>query len=696
MPVQLAKHGLEIDGVAVPLLAGAVHYWRLDPHDWRAALEAVRGVGCRLVDVYVPWAVHERGPGQLDLGEVEPRHDVAAFLRLAQEVGLYAILRPGPHINAELTFFGIPERVVWDPRCQARTPRGNPVMLPAPPRMFPVPSYASEAFRDEVTRYYELLGRALAPLRWPDGPIVLVQVDNEGALYFRDGAYDQDYHPDALGRFREFLREKYGLVAELTRVYGGAEVAGPMDAPTEGSGSGPPDTITARGGTAEPIGLMAFADVSPPERFEAASTDDLARYLDWAEFHEQLLADTFAHFRRALESAGLGGVPTVHNFPPAQETTPLNAARVVEVVDFVGLDYYGKASESARRDIARRTSELASHASHRGFPAFACEMGAGYPPIFPPLEERDSLFTAMCALAYGLRGYNLYMAVDRDRWLGAPIDAHGRRRPFAEAWERLARGLNACGFWHLRRRVPVRLVMPRSERRLARVMHAFGPVSGAVLAVMGKGIREGCLEDDLGLGYPVAIEADALLRSFEEALEGRGVPYAFVGGELRRAGLDEAQWIVCATSGGLHGDLVGELQAATARGARVTVGPHFPRFDGAWKACDWGSSLSSFDVMTRHDPATVDSMVAEVVEALDLPRLACDPSFVHTTVHEDVEGHPRAAFVINATDEDALAHCSLGVDAVWADVMSGADVTSRGGSAELRVRRKSVRLLVRR
>ena len=38
---------------------------------------------------------------------------------------------------------------------------------------------------------------------------MLVQVDNEGALYFRDGQYDQDYHPDAVHAFREFLRAKY-------------------------------------------------------------------------------------------------------------------------------------------------------------------------------------------------------------------------------------------------------------------------------------------------------------------------------------------------------------------------------------------------------------------------------------------------------------------------------------------------------
>src|SRR5438067_742960 len=101
--VGLSRAGLVIDGREVPLYAGAVHYWRIEPRYWRAALESVRAMGLRLVDTYVPWAVHEVAPGELELGQTDPQRDVAGFLRLAHELGLYAIVRPGPHINAELT-----------------------------------------------------------------------------------------------------------------------------------------------------------------------------------------------------------------------------------------------------------------------------------------------------------------------------------------------------------------------------------------------------------------------------------------------------------------------------------------------------------------------------------------------------------------------------------------------------------------
>jgi beta-galactosidase len=152
--VRLSPDGLDLgDGEVLPLWAGAMHYWRHPPEEWRACLDAMRAMGLRLVDIYVPWGVHEIAPGSFDFGETDPSLDVAGFLELAHELGLRCVLRPGPHINAELTFFGLPERIVWDAECQARTPGGHPVILPIVPVAFPVPSYASDAFLEETARW---------------------------------------------------------------------------------------------------------------------------------------------------------------------------------------------------------------------------------------------------------------------------------------------------------------------------------------------------------------------------------------------------------------------------------------------------------------------------------------------------------------------------------------------------------------
>jgi beta-galactosidase len=282
-------------------------------------------------------------------------------------------------------------------------------MLPMVPFAFPVPSYASEAFLDETTRFFQLLAPAVTPLLYPEGPIVLVQVDNEGALYFRDGAYDQDYHPDAVRLYRAYLRDKY---------------------PARGADEIDPTLL-------------------PPgtSRFDAETPADLARHLDWAEFHEHLLAHAFDRFGQALAARG-------HRRPPHGRTTSRWAGRDAPQRRARRphgrsrrLDYYSRRAprRAPSSCAARASSRCAARASvTRPSPA---RWAPGFPPFFPPLDERDSAFTLLTALAYGLRGFNLYMAVERDRWIGAPIDPHGRERPFAVLLAQARAGARSTAFF---------------------------------------------------------------------------------------------------------------------------------------------------------------------------------------------------------------------------------------------------------
>lgn len=688
--VRLAPGGILVDGELVPLLAGTIHYWRLEPRSWRACLEATKALGVRLIDVYIPWGVHEIAPGQLELGQNDPQRDVAAFLKIAHELGLYVIARPGPHINAELTYFGLPERVVWDPSCQARSRSNSPVMLPMLPFAFPVPSYASDAFHDETARYYQTLAPALKPLLYPDGPIVLLQVDNEAALYFRDCAYDQDYHPDAIALYRAFVREKYRSIEALQAAYDKP----PPPPHNEGQG----DRDEAREGETR------FASLMPPTRFDAETPADLARHIDWAEFQEHLLSVAIERFARSLASAGLSGVPTTHNLPMGHDATPLTAARLGRSIDLVGLDYYFRASPESRLAIARRTTELAVRCEGLGAPAFSCEMGAGFAPFFPPMEERDSAFTVLTALAYGLRGFNIYMAVERDRWIGAPIDRHGRARPFAAFWRKLTSALSATRFHELKRSVPVRLLIPRSERRLARAMHAFGPLTGAFFSIIGAGPRESSREDELGLGYPIAIEADTFARAFELALEARGVPFAHVGGEDRGTSLAGARWIICATSGGMNPELFERLAAAAGEGALITLGPREPVLDGAMRPLAGPLDVSRLKashpgapLVIHDDPKAAHAAVSRTIDALGLPTTECDPEGIYATVHEDAAGAPRVMFLLNPGASDVVARVTVAPTVTRAtDVLD--DITFevrrlRQGALEVRMKPHTVRML---
>lgn len=655
--------GLVLNGRSEPILAGSVHYWRMAPSSWAAALQAVKSLGLNMVDTYVPWSVHERSEGEFEFGATDPRRNVAAFVRLAGELGLSVIARPGPHINAELTHFGIPERVIWNEHCQARSARGKKVILPAPPLAFPVPSYASRAFRGEVQRWFEAVGEELAALRHPRGPIVLIQIDNEGALYFRDGVYDQDYHPDAIAEYRAFLGRKYSNIENLRRAY-----ASPS---------------------------LSFSQAEPPRRFTSQALGELVQHLDWAEYQEHLLADALADMRRMLTQAGLGDVPTSHNLPISEGATPLDPALIGRAVDVVGLDYYHGASPPQRSEIARRTSALALRCEVSDTPAFACELGAGFPPFLPPLTDEANAFTALTALAYGLRGYNLYMAVDRDRWIGAPFSIHLERRPSAVFWEKLTRAILRLRLHELRRRTPVHIVVPRVFRRLVRVMHAFGPASAALFQALGGSCWESCLEDDFELGEPLALGVEQFMRRLEQELEAHRIPYAFSGEDLLEHSLGSARWLLTLSPGALPRHVAERLVAAAPHEAACTVGPLPLTRDEGMQPLSLTAPTSSSRVpwLLANDLEVIRQTVASARTELGLMSLSAEPAEVFVTLHVDDRDQPRVLFAVNPSEHDVEARLpALGMSFAM-DAMDEETVRATQDRFTLRVRRRSVRML---
>jgi beta-galactosidase len=653
----------ERDGSArsLPLYAGSMHYFRHDRRAWAPALDAMKAMGLRLVDTYVPWGIHELAPGKYDF---TGNRDLGAFLDEIHKRGMYAIVRPGPHINAELSYFGLPERIVWSSECQAKTPAGNPVVLPLIPTAFPVPSYASEAFFEASAEWLGAVTDIVAPLQYPNGPVVLLQVDNEGAMYFRDGPYDQDYHPDSIRLFRSFLRAKYTHVKELRDAWKDE--------------------------------TLAFATANPPHRFDAKSLDDVTRHLDWMEYHEDMLAQSMQRLAEEMKADGLDRVPTFHNFPLGEAATALNPKRITEVLDFVGLDYYHPANPQHHLTIMRRTSELATRCEGRDAPAYGAEVGAGFPPIFAPLDEKDSLYTLMCALAYGLRGFNLYMAVNRDRWVGAPIDVHGMPTPFADEYKALLAALDQVDFPALHRMAPVRLVTTRAMRRLARAMHAFGPVTPALFNLLGAGAQESVLEDDLGTGDIPPIRAESFLREFERALLARGVPFAYAGGETLDASTKNAQWIIFATTGGIKPKLIAELRGAKKRGCEVTIGPDIPTRDGNMRPLDEPLDVKGLELEPLDDLPRIDALVSRRIEELSLPTFTASHKDVFVTVHADEAGAMRAAFVMNPTSGPLTAQVSIRgaqklTDLVTRDTKAQKIVTPAQGSFAITLPPRTVR-----
>ncbi|HEX8505843.1 MAG TPA: beta-galactosidase, partial [Hymenobacter sp.] len=90
-----------LDGQPFQMISGELHYPRIPREAWRARLKMAKAMGLNTVGTYVFWNAHEPQPGQYDF---TGNHDVAAFVKMAQEEGLWVILRPSPYVCAEWEF----------------------------------------------------------------------------------------------------------------------------------------------------------------------------------------------------------------------------------------------------------------------------------------------------------------------------------------------------------------------------------------------------------------------------------------------------------------------------------------------------------------------------------------------------------------------------------------------------------------
>ena len=125
--VTLDRNGLAINGQRLYMLAGQIHYFRYPKAEWRSLLLAAKAGGLNTVDTVIPWNLHEPQQGAYDFTE---EADLAHFLDLCHELGLWAIVRPGPYICAEWENGGFPAWLTAHDGIDLRL--DNPVFLNTP------------------------------------------------------------------------------------------------------------------------------------------------------------------------------------------------------------------------------------------------------------------------------------------------------------------------------------------------------------------------------------------------------------------------------------------------------------------------------------------------------------------------------------------------------------------------------------
>ena len=150
------------------LRSGAVHYFRIHPSQWVERLVQLRNCGFNTVETYIAWNMQEPRQGIFDF---EGMADFEQFISIAEALGLYVIVRPGPFICAEWEMGGFPSWLLNIDGIKLR--------------------HYNEPFLKCVSEYFDNIMPKIVPhLSTNGGGIIAMQVENEyGGFGEPDTAY---------------------------------------------------------------------------------------------------------------------------------------------------------------------------------------------------------------------------------------------------------------------------------------------------------------------------------------------------------------------------------------------------------------------------------------------------------------------------------------------------------------------------
>lgn len=651
--VTVKDGNLLVNGKRAGLYGGAVHYWRLDRDKWDTILTEVANLGFTMVSIYIPWEAHELHRGVFDFGQVDPRTDIDAFLTLCEEKGLNIVVRPGPQINSEMTWFGYPKRILDDERLQAKNSSGARAVLTQVPKPIPALSYAVDEFFDEVALWYDAICPILAKHSVNNGGgIVAAQVDNEMAFFFGINAYSGDFCEASLRKYREFLLAKYGTVKNVAEAYGLDDIAD-------------------------------FAEFQPPRRFEQTGRKSIPWYEDWAEYRETYLVDSMDRLAGMMRERGLDQIALFHNYPhplgpggaASGFTCPFNLPKLEEKLDFVGFDIY------SRKHLYNHVKTVASYVVGSSRFAYIPEFIAGvWAWYLHPGDEKDEEFVTKAALMQGIKGFSRYMIVERDKWFFSPIRRDGTVRSMSSMHREMNDILKGVDFSNLKRRSDVLLLANREYDRLeaSSVLVSFpGDFLETPSGFSEYPNRMTAAEEDFGFDTVVTQEKTDYFNKFNDALWHSGVGYVLSDTDLNPQRWNRYPVLVVVGEDWMDQKTQADLAQYASNGGHLIIGPKIPGLGHDMEPCSVladalgitpGRVENPVDVKIGAGAATIVSdlehaaLIGEQIAGWGgVTRFKSSDERLDVVVHDDVTDDSRKiVFVCNPTDQNIDAR--VGVD----------------------------------
>ena len=652
-PIEVGNHQFRIENKVAEVYGGAVHYWRLDRDKWGKILDDSKAMGFTTISIYIPWEIHEIERGKFDFSG---NKDIDTFLTMIEDRDMNIVVRPGPQINSELTWFGYPLRILADPELQALNAQGTKAVLTQVPRPIPAVSYAVDKFFDETALWYDAICSILAKHAHPRGRLVAAQVDNEMAFFFHGNAYACDFHPAAIKKFQALLKGKYGSLEELNKTYR--------------------------------QNFSSFDEVDAPRQFRATKKEEIPYYTDWIEYREMYLINSIDRLAKMMRERGLQDIALFHNYPHplgpggavSGFTTPFNLIGLEEVVDFVGFDIY------SRKELYNHVKTVASYVTGSSRYPYIPEFIAGvWPWYLNPGELYDEEFVTKAAIMHGIKGFSRYMLVERDRWLDSPIRRDGRvREDHAEMFGTANKVLKETHWVDLQRQADVLLLANRDYDRLAAasVLVSFpGDFLETPTSFSEYPTFMTVSEKTLGFQEPVQLARSDWFGEAYNGLTDTGNAFVISDTVLQPERWKQYKVIVLNSYEYLRASLQHDLVEFARAGGTVVLGPRLPDLNermqpddtltlalqlGGRKTLAGGATVypvGQGQIVHISSQAKVSQALNEALQGLELAHFTRNDPRIDVAIHQPTDGSGRrVVFVANPSSEQIEAEIGLDFD----------------------------------
>nr|QNO44663.1 hypothetical protein NKPEFCAN_00001 [Methanosarcinales archaeon ANME-2c ERB4]QNO44999.1 hypothetical protein HJNGDNLL_00001 [Methanosarcinales archaeon ANME-2c ERB4] len=292
-----------------------------------------------------------------------------------------------------------------------------------------------------------------------------------------------------------------------------------------------------------------------------------------------------------------------HNLPGVCIKPPYNQIKMEEIVDAVGFDLYYYKEEYHK--VKRCVQYLNGMSRVPFIPEFASGFVALPIPVKPIMLD-DAEFTTYAALMHGFAGINFYMLVERERWVGSPIDRFGGvRKDRFRFYQRFNRIIKRINYQKLRIKCEGILLINRDCARLELASSLLTPIP-----IIGGITPEYYVsEDDLGFNDVIQLEYG---RQWDALYYGFGVAkYAVAIGdtELPLERLSEYRVVAVPAFDFMSRDVQYKLINYVKDGGCLVIGPRVPEFD---------EHIKEFGIIGEYLPKPDGRMDEVIVEGIKL------------------------------------------------------------------------------